>query len=1220
MRIRTPLLQSLRTVALAGLGALAASTLVPEQAHAAQFLSLYHRPDLKWYTIETEHFLVHYPVSRNMEKTEHPMSGEWAARKVAKVSEQYWEPMCAEFDYYLEEKVHIVVLEQYDQLQGFTIPNRNWVEISGNPGGSFYRSRGRSEWFSNVLVHEFAHVVSLKKNQASAENLQVTVLDALYENNALGVGSSDVDMGVGGAYYVSDRAEPWWWTEGGAEYWSSRTGYNWWSSGRDRHVRNTIIEDRALTYDQWKSRSLPFDYGDGERGYQQGHSMALYMRMRFGEEAFAAFAKEHDKGWRGHWETIIEEQTGVEPRQLYDDWKAWVEDYYQRWYADIVAEGEVKGMELQTRAPATQWDTPADRDAFFTGETKLLGKTIKRPKSRQEWEAEKDSTGRSDVFPKFSDDGEWFAQAYGYGYLYISKTPEDLFPAASAGGYGPGEGMRGTASELGRWTHRIPQAFYSNYDFVPGQDQIVMSMQENQIHRARMGFRALRVETDGYNWNELVVVDLSTRTETEDHGPKGSGREVEVEHFAPKKTKGRFTNGTWRQKPGLDFRVIPNTKRGTDPAISPDGKKVAYIEYGDGTHNLVLINLDGTDKTYLTEFESGEMIQSVDWSPEGDRLVFALFKNYQADIWFMDPETKEATALNQDPSEELDVHWSKHDGNLYFVSDETSIYNVYRYDFDSEQVQQLTNVISTAYTPHLTPNGDLLYTNWTAFGEKNYIVADDELLEQDATDRFGLDYDESRAKAYYAYTEDLSEYEALTSRYNSLKRFHPPALVPIFQLRNPALPTFQLTTGLQLSTFDVGEKHSVTLFGMVGTSYRLQASYTYQGWHPEITIGAAHSQNKSDIGFLVDDDDDPNTTGDQHVYEFRQNTVSNTAYLFTNYPLNQRLRLRASLIAFEFGFRSRQNIKFPRFNRGVVGRVGMEFSTLSYGLNTGQLAFSPYGINPIGRYVTLDYGHGYTDHVSPSNNGVNTDDGERLDKYNYNVVNARWTEHLRFPFSRKWAGKGHALQLDAQLGVMDRNVQLFDELRGGGLWPQQTGTGAIQPTQPLAGYPSVFFGETMFIASAYWRMPLITRLNEKAGPLVVRDIYLQWGGSAGNFWSFRPPDEDEEGKYYFDNQGNRIAYDPRDVRREIPFVDTAYKNGNYLLTDVSAELRVSTLLAGSSFNSIFRVSYGFQEVTGVFDVDGDDINDSTNDGSGNAISTETEKPGPRIYLGIGTGF
>ena len=44
--------------------------------------------------------------------------------------------MCAEFNYYLNEKIHVVLLNQGDELQGFTIPSWDWVELSANPGGS----------------------------------------------------------------------------------------------------------------------------------------------------------------------------------------------------------------------------------------------------------------------------------------------------------------------------------------------------------------------------------------------------------------------------------------------------------------------------------------------------------------------------------------------------------------------------------------------------------------------------------------------------------------------------------------------------------------------------------------------------------------------------------------------------------------------------------------------------------------------------------------------------------------------------------------------------------------------------------------------------------------------------------------------------------------------------------------------------------------------------
>src|SRR5690606_32303858 len=155
----------------------------------------------------------HYPVSKRPEKTKHPIDATWSARKIAKIADDMYEPMCAEFDYYLQEKVHIVLLEQTDDLQGFTIPAWDWIEISANPGGTFYRTRGRMEWFSDVLVHEFAHVVSLKRNEATSEGTQGVLLQTLFRD-----GINDQDSG--GQVMLGSARPPFWWTEGGAEYWS----------------------------------------------------------------------------------------------------------------------------------------------------------------------------------------------------------------------------------------------------------------------------------------------------------------------------------------------------------------------------------------------------------------------------------------------------------------------------------------------------------------------------------------------------------------------------------------------------------------------------------------------------------------------------------------------------------------------------------------------------------------------------------------------------------------------------------------------------------------------------------------------------------------------------------------------------------------------------------------------------------------------------------------
>ncbi len=86
-----------------------------EQAEA-KFVFAQNHPDLEWYTIETDHYFVHYPISKKSkeEGNPHALTGEWSARKMAKSAEEIWPKMCAEFNYYLNEKIHVVLLNQGD--------------------------------------------------------------------------------------------------------------------------------------------------------------------------------------------------------------------------------------------------------------------------------------------------------------------------------------------------------------------------------------------------------------------------------------------------------------------------------------------------------------------------------------------------------------------------------------------------------------------------------------------------------------------------------------------------------------------------------------------------------------------------------------------------------------------------------------------------------------------------------------------------------------------------------------------------------------------------------------------------------------------------------------------------------------------------------------------------------------------------------------------------
>ena len=581
------------------LGAAALLAVTTAGTADAKFVFPYNHPDLDWYSIETEHFVVHFPVSKKSaeEGNDHYLTAEFAAAKSAKVAEEMWEPMCSEFNYFLKEKIHIVLLNQSDELEGFTIPPWDWIEISANKGKMFSsKMRGQMEWFSDVLVHEFAHVVSLKANGSVSEGADTfgTELGGLYRD-----GIHDVDTGVTVNLQDNDSV---FWTEGGAEYWSDNAGYNWWTPARDMNIRMTVLDDRMLTYEEWHTRSGKSTWGDGERYYQQGYSFAQYLRQRFGDRTYANFGIEHGRKWRWAWESVIEDVTGVPAETLYNDWVAYVTERYTAQYDAVKAEGEVMGREVTADTYAWEPADPAARDEYDK-------------KDRWEQEGERERTGTWKFEPRVSADGR-YRGFLNRGTVIVQAIDDDMVKAYT--GYNSSDPQK--LDRKARMSGTYPGDFENGWDFVPGKDQIVATGSEDMDLSIYEQFTSFKGEFDGYSWKQLWVYDLAAYPHLEGNR--------DYESLARRNWIFQNRGKVWDNPKSVDrwpegsYRAIPNTKRGNNPAVSPDGQRVAYFEYTDGTQNLVTINIDGSDKKHITNFDDGTWMNQLDWSPDGKQIVF----------------------------------------------------------------------------------------------------------------------------------------------------------------------------------------------------------------------------------------------------------------------------------------------------------------------------------------------------------------------------------------------------------------------------------------------------------------------------------------------------------------------------------------------------------------------------------------------------------------------
>jgi hypothetical protein len=1176
------------------------------EAEASRWVYPNNHTDLNWKTLETEHFAFHYPESKVKEGNDHYLTAEYSARRFATIAEENWYDMCAQFNFFLKEKIHVLVLNQGDELQGFTIPTWDWIVMGAHPGGGMFSySRGRMEWFSTVFAHEFAHVVSLKAYAAHAEPTFVTALGGLYENGInvgpRGFGLNHVSAGLELPFADSDSV---WWTEGGAEFWSGATNVNWWTSARDRTIRTSVLEDRLLTFEEWNTRygKSQTGWNEGERYYQGGHSFALYLRERFGERVMAQFALEYGRGWRPTFETTVRDVLKEEPETLYYDWKEHITKRYNDQYDRVKQKGEVVGLEMLDYRPDWEYKDPKERDAWLGDKEGLKERGWFGRKSKREREQAKEGTGRWVFEPRVSADGNFVGAAL-RGNIVVNRADKEDNRGIS--GYSATDSKR--IKDFSSQAFAIPfGSFDHGWDFVPGEEAVVITGGEDSHPRgAFTSVTGIRMEIDGYNWNQLYHYQFP-----EYHEEK-IGNVVNKSRTA---SKGYLKKKMWKG----EWAPIPNTKRGHDPAVSPDGQKIAFLEYTDGTINLATINFDGSDKKLLTDYSDGTWMRIADWSPDGKKIVFMLFRNFQQNLFTINADGTDIQPLMMDEWEEQDPHWSAVDGKIYFSADPDGISNIFSYDPKTNEFLQITNVINGAYAPQITADGDLVYLYFTANGWKLYSLSHTQFLNEKVNDYFNTDFGADFAGDYLEQTLDYSHFDELTYKYSPFKAVSSPVLIPLYRVQNDSITNWGIQGGAQVQLMDYAQYNQLFGFFLLGEDSVFQLAATTDVFAPSLTAYAMHYRGKFDSGFLIDGDEDPTTTFDQNVYENRRVQSQTAGGLSASYTWNGLFSTNMSLRGFEFGLKGINDIEFARFMWGMTGEFNAVWS------NNSWLARNP---NPYyGRTIDMTYRHTLTDIVFEAYGGVAIDDGEELDSYRYNEFEFRWTENFAIPtfgskFLKQARKRKHVIQVDAHLGYADRNVSNNDEFRAGGRHPYNFGYGSIQPNTQFAGYPSwSLSGETMMILNAAYRFP-ITRPEQHwlIGPLYLYGVYAQVSGTAGNLWSFKPPSDPT--KYYRSRFDERVAYDTEDIKREIPFVDKAYKNGNHMLYDIAAEVRITSVLYHTmAWDSFVRLAYGFNEIRGFGDVDGNDVFDTNNSALGDELSSETEPAGFRLYLGLGTGW
>src|SRR5947209_6105507 len=105
-------------------------------------------PQLEWYTIETDHFYIHY--HKGTERT---------ANTVAKIAEEIYGPITSLYNWYPKDKTSWIINDESDYSNGATDYYGNRIEIAS--ANLDFDLRGTHNWLRNVITHEFTHVIQV---------------------------------------------------------------------------------------------------------------------------------------------------------------------------------------------------------------------------------------------------------------------------------------------------------------------------------------------------------------------------------------------------------------------------------------------------------------------------------------------------------------------------------------------------------------------------------------------------------------------------------------------------------------------------------------------------------------------------------------------------------------------------------------------------------------------------------------------------------------------------------------------------------------------------------------------------------------------------------------------------------------------------------------------------------------------------------------------------
>ena len=159
-------------------------------------------------------------------------------------------------------------------------------------------------------------------------------------------------------------------------------------------------------------------------------------------------------------------------------------------------------------------------------------------------------------------------------------------------------------------------------------------------------------------------------------------------------------------------------------AWSPDGRKFAFIVYAEGDQHIAILDVESRDVERKIEVPNVGAIQHPAWSPDGRRIAFSGSVGGLSDLFVYNLETRAATRVTNDRFADIEPSWSPDGRSLVFATDRGG-----RSDFERLSFGSLRLAIADVETSAIRlitafPNGKHINPQYSGDGADIYFVSD----------------------------------------------------------------------------------------------------------------------------------------------------------------------------------------------------------------------------------------------------------------------------------------------------------------------------------------------------------------------------------------------------------------------------------------------------------------------------------------------------------------